>query len=69
MTKTVYVEGMMCAHCQAHVKKALEGVTGVTGAEVSLEDKKAVVTLAQDVSDEALMNAVKEAGYEAIRCE
>ena len=69
MTKTVYVEGMMCAHCQAHVKKALEGVTGVTGAEVSLEDKKAVVTLAQDVSDEALMNAVKEAGYEATRCE
>ena len=69
MTKTVYVEGMMCAHCQAHVQKALEGVTGVTGAEVSLEDKKAVVTLAQDVSDEALMNAVKEAGYEATRCE
>ena len=69
MTKTVYVEGMMCAHCQVHVKKALEGVTGVTGAEVSLEDKKAVVTLAQDVSDEALMNAVKEAGYEATRCE
>ena len=69
MTKTVYVEGMMCAHCQAHVKKALEGVEGVEGVEVSLEDKKAVVELAKDVSDEVLMDAVKEAGYEAIRCE
>ncbi len=69
MTKTGYVEGMMCAHCQAHVKKALDGVEGVEGVEVSLEDKKAVVELAKDVSDEVLMDAVKEAGYEAIRCE
>ena len=51
------------------MKKALEGVEGVEGVEVSLEDKKAVVELAKDVSDEVLMDAVKEAGYEAIRCE
>lgn len=69
MTKTIYVEGMMCAHCQQHVKKALEGVSGVAGAEVSLEDKKAVVTLNEEVSGETLAAAVKEAGYEPVRWE
>lgn len=62
---TVKVEGMMCQHCVAHVKKALEGVEGVTAAEVSLENKNAVVTFNEGVEASALINAVKEAGYKA----
>ena len=63
MKKEIKIDGMMCAHCQAHVKKALAGIDGVTDAEVSLADKCAVVTLSKDVSDRALMDAVTDAGY------
>lgn len=66
MVKTLKVEGMMCAHCQAHVKKALEGVEGVTQVEVSLEDKTAVVTMEAQIDDQALAAAVTEAGYEVV---
>ena len=68
MKKTIYVEGMSCAHCQMHVQKALLGVAGVHDAEVSLEENKAVVTLDQDVPDQALMDAVTDAGYTPLRC-
>ena len=60
--KTVKIEGMMCMHCVAHVKKALEALEGAAEVEVSLEDKQA--TLAGGVSDEAIRAAVAEAGYE-----
>ena len=63
--KTLNVEGMMCEHCVAHVKQALEGVDGVKNAEVSLAEKSAVVTLEHDVDPAALVDAVKQAGYEA----
>lgn len=69
MKKVLTVEGMMCAHCQAHVQKALAGVGGVTEAVVDLESKKATVTLAQDVADQALLDAVTEAGYTPVSCE
>lgn len=69
MTKIIKVEGMMCAHCQAHVFKALSAVDGVQKVEVSLEDKQAVVTLAKDVADQLLMDAVTEAGYTPVSCE
>ena len=69
MKKVLTVEGMMCAHCQALVQKALSGVEGVTEAVVDLESKKATVTLAQDVADQALMDAVTEAGYTPVSCE
>lgn len=69
MTKIIKVEGMMCAHCQAHVFKALSAVDGVQKVEVSLEDKQAVVTLAKDVADQILMDAVTEAGYTPVSCE
>ena len=65
MEKTLKVEGMMCAHCVAHVKGALEGVAGVSEAAVSLDAGTATVTCAADVTDEALVAAVKGAGYEA----
>ena len=69
MKKVLTVEGMMCAHCQAHVQKALAGVEGVTEAVVDLESKKATVTLAQDVADQVLLDAVTEAGYTPVSCE
>lgn len=62
MTTTISIEGMMCAHCQAHVEKALKEVAGVTEVTVSLENKNAIVT--GDASVEALKQAVVDAGYE-----
>lgn len=62
MTTTISIEGMMCAHCQAHVEKALKEVAGVTEVAVSLENKNAVVT--GDASVETLKQAVVDAGYE-----
>ena len=68
MEKIIEVEGMMCAHCQMHVQKALAAVEGVSEAAVDLEAKKAVVKLSQEVSDETLMKAVEDAGYTAVSC-
>ena len=61
-TITLNIDGMMCQHCVAHVKKALEAIAGVTAA-VSLEEKNAVCTVSGDVSADALAAAVTEAGY------
>ena len=65
-TKTLNVTGMMCQHCVAHVRKALEGVDGVSAVDVSLEAGTATVEAADSVTDEALVAAVVDAGYEAI---
>lgn len=65
MKKVIGIEGMMCAHCQQHVKEALEKVPGVAGAEVSLEDKSALVRCSNSVKDQALQQAVIDAGYKA----
>ncbi len=64
MKKTILVDGMMCQHCVKHVKDALEKVDGVKSAEVSLENKTAVVELEREVENEVLLAAVTEAGYE-----
>ena len=64
-TKEISIEGMMCQHCVSHVKKALEDVDGVAEASVDLDGKTAIVTLASDVDDQSLINAIVEAGYEA----
>ena len=66
MTKTMNIEGMMCGHCEARVKKALESVDGVSGAVVSHEKNEAVVTLAKEVDDEVLKKAVEEQDYKVI---
>ena len=68
MKKVLIVEGMMCAHCQAHVQKALAEVEGVTEAVVDLDSKQATVTLEKDVADQTLMDAVTEAGYTPVSC-
>ena len=57
MTKTIKIEGMMCGHCEATVKKALEALSQVDSAEVSHEAGTAVVTLNSDVSDDVLKKA------------
>ena len=63
MSKTMKVDGMMCAHCQAHVQKALSDVEGVSNVVVSLEDKQATFDVADTVSDDVLKKAVEDAGY------
>jgi len=63
MTKTLYIEGMMCPHCEAHVKKALEALDGVAEAVASHKDGTAVVTLTSDVSDALLKKTVEDQGY------
>ncbi len=64
MKKVMKIEGMMCPHCEARVKKALEAVDGVISAAPSHEKAEAVLELSKAVSDEALTAAVTEAGYE-----
>ena len=67
MEKKMLIEGMKCMHCRASVEKALKGVTGVTDAEVDLETKTARILADTDVTDEALMAAVKEKGFEPVK--
>ena len=66
MTKTMKIEGMMCGHCEARVKKALEAVAGVSEAVVSHETGTAVVTLSEAVSDDVLKKAVEDQDYKVI---
>ena len=66
MEKTLKIEGMMCTHCEMHVKKALEALEGVSNAEVSYQAGTAMVTLEREVSDEILRKAVTDEGYEVI---
>ena len=69
MTKTLKIEGMMCVRCEAHVKKALEGVAGVVSVEVSHTEGTAVVTLSEEVSDDALRQPVEAQDYNVLSIE
>jgi len=64
MKKILNVEGMMCQNCVKHVTEALNKIHGVLSVDVVLVEKQATVTLAEDIKDEILINAVTEAGYE-----
>ena len=66
MTKTMKIEGMMCGHCEARVKKVLEALDGVSQAEVSHEAGTAVVTMSQDVADDVLKKAVEDQDYKVV---
>ena len=66
MTKTMKIEGMMCEHCEARVKKALEALDGVTEALVSHTEDQAVVSMDTEVSDEVLKKAVEDQDYAVI---
>jgi P-type Cu+ transporter len=64
MEKTMSVNGMSCNHCKMHVEKALLAVEGVQNAVVDLDKKNVKVVLSEQVSDEALAQAVTDAGYD-----
>ena len=64
MKKELIIEGMMCQNCVKHVTHALEGIPSASHVQVSLEDKKATVEVAESVADKTLKTAVTEAGYE-----
>ena len=66
MEKTMKIEGMMCTHCEATVKKALLALDGVAGAEVSHEKGTAVVSLSADVADDVLKGAVEAKDYKVL---
>lgn len=67
MIKEIKIEGMMCGHCEATVKKVLEAIDGVESATASHEENKAVVTLSKDVPDAVLDKAVIDAGYTVVK--
>lgn len=66
MEKTMKIEGMMCPHCEARVKKTLEDMAQVAGAVVSHENGTAVVTLSEMVENEVLKKAIEDQGYKVI---
>ena len=66
MEKTMKIEGMMCPHCEATVKGALEALEGVSAADVSHEEDRAVVTLSADVADDVLKEAVEAKDYKVL---
>lgn len=66
MEKTMEIKGMMCGHCEAAVKKALEALPEVARADVSHEKGTAVVTLQAEVADDVLKKAVEEKDYEVV---
>ena len=66
MEKTMNIEGMMCAHCEARVKKALEALPEVSAANVSHESGTAVVILSGTLTDEALKKAVEDQDYKVL---
>lgn len=69
MTATVKINGMMCGHCEAHVKKALEALDGVESAVPSKDENNAVITLSKEVAEDAVKAAVEDAGYEYVGME
>ena len=66
MEKTINIEGMMCAHCENTVKKALEAIDGVESAAVSHEEGKAVVSLSKEVEEDLLKQAVEAKEYKVL---
>lgn len=66
MEKVLKIEGMMCPHCEAHVKAALEALDGVKEARPSHQNNEAVVILEKDVADEVLRSTVEKAGYKVL---
>lgn len=66
MKKKVLIEGMSCGHCVNHAKEALSELNGVTEVEVSLEGKYAIVEASQEVTDQAIKEAIEEVGYEVV---
>lgn len=69
MTKTLKIDGMMCTHCEARVKKTLEALEGVAAAEVSFQKGTAILTLNNDIPNEVFEKALDEQGYPVLGIE
>ena len=68
MKKIIKIDGMGCQHCVNRITEALSAIDGVDVLEVSLEDKSATVDVENSITDETLMNAIDEEGFEPIEC-
>ena len=66
MEKTIKIEGMMCPHCEARVKKVLEELEGVVSVKASHVDKNAVVTMSNNVDDDVLAKVITDNGYTVV---
>ena len=64
MIKKINIEGMTCGHCVKHVEETLKEIAGVNSVKVNLETKSATVEVAEEVADEKIKAAIKDAGYE-----
>lgn len=64
ITKEILIEGMSCMHCVKKVETTLKSIKGIKQVTVNLEDKKAIVVMKQEISNETLKNAVEELGFE-----
>jgi len=69
MTKTMKIEGMMCGHCEARVKKTLEKIEGVAEAKVSHKEGTAIVTLSAEIADDVLRKAIEDQDYTVLSIE
>lgn len=69
MKKKILIEGMSCGHCVNHVREALSELNGVTGVNVNLEGKYAILDTKNDVKDEEIKHAIDDAGYEVVGIE
>lgn len=69
MEKKMRIDGMKCMHCKANVEKALGSLPGVTGAEVNLEEKTALIRMETDVDDQTLRDAVSARGFTPLEIE
>ena len=69
MTKTMKIEGMMCGHCEARVKKTLEKLEGVAEAKVSHKEGTAILTLSAEVADEVLRQVIEDQDYTVLGIE
>ena len=66
MEKEVKVVGMMCAHCEAHVKKALEALDGVESAHPNFEKGTVIIQMTKDVADETIKTVIEDLGYNVL---
>lgn len=66
MTKEFKVDGMMCTHCEAHVKTALEAIDGVESCVASHKEKRVTVTLSKDVPDTVIKDTIVKEGYSVL---
>ncbi|GKU27580.1 hypothetical protein CFOLD11_44070 [Clostridium folliculivorans] len=69
MKKKILVEGMSCGHCVSHVKEALSGLNGVTGVDINLTAKTAILEAIEDINDQEIKSAIDEAGYDVVGIE